>query len=245
MPEPTTPAPLADGGEARQAVAAAILYALDPEGHADPDPAQCFPLTIGEALDALDAAGYAVVHLPEPASVELVCGCDTPPNDVSTAGCCNECMQPALAFFDGSVSVDLQHGALYDGTGRTFEAPAAELQAARLLAAARYLRRHRHAAPDPVPAYLRGTWDAPGAPDEDQSALVRQASEALAAGQVACLLTTHDQIEYWPDCENCGGTGGVGLCSECEVGPAEACGTCEGLGKIRPAASEAVTTDAD
>jgi len=89
-----------------------------------------------------------LVALPEPDSVDLVCGCGIPPDGAPTAeGCCRECMEPVVAFFPGGVSVDLQHGALYDGTGRTFEADAAELQAARLLSAAAFWRATSPAEP--------------------------------------------------------------------------------------------------
>lgn len=108
---------------------------------------------VDAVLDALASAGWqlappgsVVVELPTPESVDLVCGCGVPPDGALAGfGCSRECMDPALAFFPGGVTVDLQAGAIYDGTGRTFEAQAAELQAGRLLAAARYFRQVRDA----------------------------------------------------------------------------------------------------
>lgn len=58
---------------------------------------------------------------------------------------------------------------------------------------------------------------------------------AIAAGRVGCVLTEDGKAEYWPDCDTCQGTGGVGTCPTCEIGPASQCDTCGGLGKVRPA----------
>lgn len=74
------------------------------------------------ALQAADVQlappGSVVVQLPEPEDVTPVCGCATPPDGAPTArGCCRECMEPALVFFSGGISLDLQAGAIYDGTG--------------------------------------------------------------------------------------------------------------------------------
>lgn len=59
---------------------------------------------------------------------------------------------------------------------------------------------------------------------------------AIKAGQFGCVLTEDDKAEYWPDCRACDGTGGVGTCPTCEIGPARQCEGCGGMGKVRPAA---------
>ena len=132
-------------------------------------------------LDALTAAGYrlagpgeVVVPLPEPVDVVPVCICDTSTDGVPGTGCGAECTAPGLAWFEGGVSLDLRHGAIYDGTGRTFEADAAELQAARLLSAAALYRATSPAGPTTCACGI----DLPGATPEHMPDCALMASPA-------------------------------------------------------------------
>lgn len=100
-------------------------------------------------LAALTAAGWqlappgsVVVHLPEPQDVLPVCS-----HDPFVDGC--TCGGPGIVWFDGGVTLDIGCGAIYDGTGRTFEPEAARLQAARVLSAAALWDVYREATPAP------------------------------------------------------------------------------------------------
>lgn len=80
-------------------------------------------------------------------------------------------------------------------------------------------------------------------PEPVDPVVIAQVREAIAAGRFGCVLTTDDQPEYWPDCTACSGSGGIGLCPECEVGPAEQCEACGGMGKVRPTAERGDESD--
>lgn len=89
-------------------------------------------------LDALAAAGYAVVRLPEPAVTVRVCGCGDVPGGPPGTGCSAECMDPAVVSFGGRVDLDVQDRTVVDGGGDAYTQEVAALHAAALLAAARW-----------------------------------------------------------------------------------------------------------
>lgn len=80
------------------------------------------------------------VALPEPVVTARTCGCGIAPDGAPGAeGCDRWCMTPTLVTIDKRVDVDMQTGAIHDGSGESYTADGARRLAAALLAGARYL----------------------------------------------------------------------------------------------------------